>query len=209
MKKTLIYTIIMMISSLLNGCEDFNTPNDDTEDFVVSFFVGEGSAVDSMSVTSGSNIDLPLSEREGYTFMGWTLTNDPEAEIVMDPLQINSNTTLYAKWVEIDWSDVELYIANLIPDELSNDIGLPDTYKEYSISWVSSNPDVVSNMGIYHRPYQATMLRCTAKRKVFRTGRQIGKTEVLVIAILFNIFNNFTNYRHLLKILRHNQLKIN
>lgn len=42
----------------------------------------------------------------------------------------------------------------------------------------------------YHRPYQATMLRCTAKRKVFRIGRQAGKTETLIISMLFHLFVN-------------------
>jgi replicative DNA helicase len=42
----------------------------------------------------------------------------------------------------------------------------------------------------YHRPYQAEMLRCTSRRKVFRLGRQSGKTESLVIAMLFNMFTN-------------------
>jgi hypothetical protein len=40
----------------------------------------------------------------------------------------------------------------------------------------------------YHRPYQADMLRCTASRKIFRIGRQAGKSETLCISILFNLF---------------------
>lgn len=42
----------------------------------------------------------------------------------------------------------------------------------------------------YHRPYQATMLRCSATRKVFRIGRQAGKSETLIISIIFNLFTN-------------------
>jgi hypothetical protein len=42
----------------------------------------------------------------------------------------------------------------------------------------------------YHRPYQATMLRCSSKYKVFRLGRQSGKTETLVISMLFHMFTN-------------------
>ncbi len=42
----------------------------------------------------------------------------------------------------------------------------------------------------YHRPYQAEMLRCTARRKAFRIGRQAGKTETLIISIVFNLFVN-------------------
>jgi hypothetical protein len=42
----------------------------------------------------------------------------------------------------------------------------------------------------YHRPQQATMLRCSARRKVFRIGRQFGKTETLVVSMLFHMFTH-------------------
>lgn len=42
----------------------------------------------------------------------------------------------------------------------------------------------------YHRPYQRAMLGCTSIRKVFRCGRQIGKTAVLGIAMLFHMFTH-------------------
>ena len=61
----------------------------------------------------------------------------------------------------------------------------PDEY----YSWVQQNPDKdIFGHSRYHRPYQAVMLRCTAKRKVFRIGRQAGKTETLVIAMLYCLF---------------------
>lgn len=43
---------------------------------------------------------------------------------------------------------------------------------------------------IFHRPYQSLMLRCRSKRKVFRCGRQIGKSETLCIAMLHGMFTN-------------------
>lgn len=42
----------------------------------------------------------------------------------------------------------------------------------------------------YHRPYQKIMLQCTSKRKVFRLGRQLGKTAVLTIAILHAVYTH-------------------
>ncbi len=42
----------------------------------------------------------------------------------------------------------------------------------------------------YNRPYQATLLRCSSRKKVSRIGRQCGKTEALCIYILFCIFTN-------------------
>ncbi|MDA3931911.1 MAG: glycosyl hydrolase family 18 protein [Tenericutes bacterium] len=207
--------------------------------FVVSFDVGLGSDVDSISVASGSSMSLPITEREGYNFLGWTLIDTAEAEIVDEPFQPNSNITLYAKWSvnqytisfntnggsvidpitqdygtdilqpdvptkegdtfggwysdselttaytfstmpsenitvyakwdAIDWSDVEPYLINLIPNELSNNISLPSTYLDYSISWLSSHPEILSNAGIYIRPYQATTVSLSA---IIQLGQQ-------------------------------------
>lgn len=55
--------------------------------------------------------------------------------------------------------------------------------------WLENNPgqDILGHSR-YHRPYQALMLRCSAKRKVFRIGRQSGKTECLVISMLYHMF---------------------
>ena len=61
----------------------------------------------------------------------------------------------------------------------------PDEY----YAWKEKNPGKsILGKSRYHRPYQATMLRCNAKRKVFRIGRQAGKTESLVIAMLYALF---------------------
>ena len=38
--------------------------------------------------------------------------------------------------------------------------------------------------------YQDLVLRCSSKRKVLRMGRRIGKTEIMVVAILHYIFTN-------------------
>lgn len=48
--------------------------------------------------------------------------------------------------------------------------------KEEYETWVHDNPDKdIKGHSRYHRPYQAEMLRCTSKQKVFRIGRQAGK----------------------------------
>lgn len=59
----------------------------------------------------------------------------------------------------------------------------PEEYRKQ----MEERPDRASK---YHRPYQATMLRCSARRKVFRIGRQAGKTESLIISIIFSLFTN-------------------
>lgn len=86
----------------------------------------------------------------------------PESELVNDPFQPNSDITLYAKWEALDWSDVENYLDDLIPSELSSNINLPSEYNDYSISWESDNQEVLSDSGIYNRPYQPTVISLTA-----------------------------------------------
>jgi replicative DNA helicase len=49
-------------------------------------------------------------------------------------------------------------------------------------------------ISVFHRPYQAEMLQCSSKYKVYRIGRQAGKTEVMCIAILHAIFTH-RNFR--------------
>jgi len=255
--KKIIFSLIFIIT--LSACNDTTeTPipltcdagyhiedevcvlnEEETTTFVVSFNVALGSNVNPIDVESGSAINLPLSTREGYSFLGWTVTNDGETEIVMEPYYPNSNITLYAKWSinqytvsfitnggsvidpitqdyntnifqpdnptkngytfggwyldsefttvhsfltmppeninlyakwdAVDWSEIELYLSNLLPNKLSDNISLPTTYLAYSISWESSNPEVLSNTGVYYRPYIATVVGLSA---IIQLGQQ-------------------------------------
>lgn len=103
-------------------------------------------------------------------------------------------------------------LSSIHPDEHQSAQAMldPVTWAAHSLDWHCLDPDgsvwrrknpeeywkwVEANAGTsifgksrYHRPYQADMLRCTSKRKVFRVGRQAGKTESLVISILFHMF---------------------
>lgn len=100
------------------------------------------------------------------------LSTDFRPELVLDPV----------KWAAevLDWHCLD-------PDK---DIWARKNPEEY-IQQMADHPDRASK---YHRPYQATMLRCNAQYKVFRIGRQSGKTETLVISMLFHMFTN-ANYK--------------
>jgi hypothetical protein len=96
------------------------------------------------------------------------LTSTVDPQILMDPV-------MWAAQV-LDWHCLD-------PD---GDVWARKDPEEY-IEQMAKHPGRPSK---YHRPYQATMLRCTAKYKVFRLGRQSGKTESLVISMLFQMFTN-------------------
>jgi chitinase len=204
-----------------------------TNIYVVSFEVGMGQPINDLSVEAGSSIDLPISTREGYTFMGWTLSGDVNAEVLLGPFEPDNNITLYAKWqinqysisfesnggspidditqdyntevtspeepfmqgylfdgwyldenlnnlyifslmpaeditlyakwLEINWSDVETYLDNIVPTQLSENLSLPDQYLEYTIRWESSDFEILTNEGFYQRPYQPTLINLTAR----------------------------------------------
>lgn len=188
-KKTFIYIFILIFSFLLIGCDSFNSINQETESTItntnltfetfttddsgtttidtniiyeVSFDTLGGNSIDPIYVRNGESIALPNAERDGYTFLGWMIDKTPESELVNDPFQPNSDITLYAKWEALDWSDVENYLDDLIPSELSSNINLPSEYNDYSISWESDNQEVLSDSGIYNRPYQPTVISLTA-----------------------------------------------
>lgn len=92
------------------------------------------------------------------------------AEIMLDPVA-------WAKEV-LDWHCVD-------PD---GEVWKRKNPQEY-YSWIKDNPGKdITGHSRYHRPYQANLLRCSSKRKVSRIGRQAGKSEALVIAMLFNLF---------------------
>lgn len=61
----------------------------------------------------------------------------------------------------------------------------PDEYYE----WIKKHPnESILGKSRYHRSYQALVARCSSKRKVFRWGRQLGKSEILMIIALFHLF---------------------
>jgi replicative DNA helicase len=61
----------------------------------------------------------------------------------------------------------------------------PDEYWD----WLEAHPNTpILGKSRYHRPYQAEMLRCSSKNKVFRIGRQAGKTESIAVSILYHLF---------------------
>lgn len=108
-------------------------------------------------------VELPSPFRQEYTFVGWSdgqriFSTFPRYQAQDNTLQI----TYIAVWEADSMSDVELYLSDLIPESASESLDLPLTYSAFTIEWISSDPEIISNLGIYHRPYQLTTVTLTA-----------------------------------------------
>lgn len=95
----------------------------------------------------------------------------------------------------LDWHCLD--IDGSIWKRKSQENTLPQGTPNYYDDPVEAEKRIAAGKSPFHRPYQAEMLRCTAKRKIFRIGRQTGKTETLVIAMLHALFTN-KNFKILL-----------
>ena len=114
-------------------------------------------------LTMNEEDNLPVPVRPEFSFIGWS---DGEHVFNVFPrYQAKDNTlqiTYTALWDAETMSDVELYLSELIPDQINEDLVLPSTYSDFAIAWVSSDTEIISNDGTYHRPYQATTVSLTA-----------------------------------------------
>ncbi len=108
--------------------------------------------------TIEDSFTLTIPSKDGYIFDGWYLDSAFSGEsITAIALGTTGNLTLYAKWISAnsEWAnDLELLFANPI----ESDITLPTTYEEYTLVWNSSDETLLSNQGIYTRPYQDTRI---------------------------------------------------
>ncbi len=77
------------------------------------------------------------------------------------------------------------YVKGLTEEEITFSQTLYDP-----ILWAKENLNWSPRISKDEQAYQSLVLRCTSKRKVLRMGRRLGKTEIMVIAILHYLFTN-------------------
>jgi len=68
-------------------------------DVTITFDTLGGNAISPLIAESGEGVYLPDAERVGYTFLGWSLSNEVSAPLVTLPFVTTSDVTLYAKWL--------------------------------------------------------------------------------------------------------------
>lgn len=69
--------------------------------YIVSFDVNGGSAIESVVTTDGVVVKPNDPTKEGYTFGGWYEDEEFTNPFDFTTEKVNANTTLYAKWNEI------------------------------------------------------------------------------------------------------------
>ena len=84
---------VQWLNDLING----TLPNTDT--YTISFESNGGTEFSSLiDVIHGSIVDLPMPEREGYTFSGWFLGNGINDMQFFNTSKVTSDLFLYARW---------------------------------------------------------------------------------------------------------------
>lgn len=90
--------------------------------YVVTFHSNNGSAVASQSVYYEAEITEPETPtKDGFTFAGWYRDNGTFEDQWDFETKITENTTLYAKWTEVDSVDPDENTSD-VPDENTSDV---------------------------------------------------------------------------------------
>ncbi len=104
--KKIILLILIFACTFLASCNVFaikdstgaSTSSPLAPSYTVKFRTNGGTAVSSL--TCSTLVSAPKTEREGFEFLGWYRDESCETPAIY-PLEIKSNTTLYAKWLQL------------------------------------------------------------------------------------------------------------
>lgn len=128
----------------------------------VSFY-GEAELYQNPQLTLLEPTRLPTPVKEGFRFLGWeyqgqTVLSYP-GYMTNDHIQ---SMTYVAKWGSKTMNELQTYLEDLLPDLTEESVGLPLVFSGYFMEWTSNHPEVISNSGLYKRPYQTTTVTLTA-----------------------------------------------
>ena len=108
--------------------------------------------------------DLPTPIRDQYIFLGWYFNGE---EVTIYPgyklIDDISEITYEARWEGYNVNDLRIYLNDLIPDEVYDDLSLPIAYSGYTIAWTSSDTSIISESGQFTRPYIPKTVSLTAE----------------------------------------------
>ncbi len=141
-----------------------NNPHDD-EAAAWSVFVYERETLSrpfSERLTAEAPLRVPV--RDGYRFKGW---HDGDAmHTELPPISVEDDATLLtltAIWQASSMSDFLDMMAQRLDVPLTSDLDLPASFGESSITWESSDEDILTSNGTFQRPYKETRIVLTAQ----------------------------------------------
>lgn len=211
-KKLIWVFILCFAASCLNGCScNKNDENDDVNDennnssnqeseldkllkdepdateFRVYFNFMDGSEYEMKVVKQGNRVLQPVNHvRESHVFEGWYA--DPNFETPFDFSKgITKSVMVYAKWTELQLSDLSFVLDEYVPSEITEDITLPKKIEGYNVNliWSTDAPYTLSNEGVVNRPREDR--KVTVNLEVLENGYTTNYSkEVTVKAIEFS-----------------------
>jgi chitinase len=127
------------------------------------YFYSEDKFSGKLETLEKESFELPIPVREDFKFLGW----ESESSIVTTfPGYTNGQNvktvTYTALWGGATLQELYDYIDTAIPEHVMDNISLPTKYSGYTIEWSSSDEDILSDAGIYKRPYVGTTVVLTA-----------------------------------------------
>jgi uncharacterized repeat protein (TIGR02543 family) len=128
MRKVLLFLLIVSFSLMAVACDDGEDPIDpqDPVEYTVSFNTNGGSNIASVEVEDGKTVTAPTQPtKDGYTFGGW-YKDSALAEPFSFSTAITADTTLYAKWDEVDQEAPTITAKNDIVLEYTQGDSEPD-----------------------------------------------------------------------------------
>ncbi|MFI3329260.1 MAG: InlB B-repeat-containing protein [bacterium] len=128
MKKIISLIMTIMIGASLVGCGSGESTNDNHGDetvtpneevsYTITFDTNGGSSVDSITLDSNDEINLPASTKAGYVFAGWYLESGLLTAYSSSVEKVDR--TLYAKWELVGETngtyEVELVTSIVMPE---------------------------------------------------------------------------------------------
>lgn len=137
------------------------------KEYTVKFDAQGGSYVSSVTVKSGTEISLPKTSRDGYTFMGW-YTSAQGGNKVSDTIVVKNNMTLFAQWKKNEESTVveNVTIAGGDSKTIGPDMGeFPD-----SVDFKKVTFDIPSNTNIEVMGFNSSKYAAGVTVKGLRKG---------------------------------------
>lgn len=113
----------------------------------------------------------------------------PMSEITGAPTHLKGEFIIDCKGIPGDGKFIPNYDRVVKNFDSQEEIDLAQSLYD-PISWAETNIGWKPRKSKGGEKYQELILRCSSKRKVLRMGRRLGKTEVMVVAILHYLFTN-------------------